>query len=69
MSVRINLDLPKASGATLDRLCEERSLSRAALLRQALGVMQVFHDATREGRYVGTTKDREALDTVIVAPL
>jgi hypothetical protein len=67
--VRINLHLPETAAQTVRRLCEERKVSRATLIRQALGVLQVVHDATREGYYVGTTLDREQLATVIIPSL
>ena len=46
-----------------------QGISVSALLRRALGLMQVFDEATQAGHYVGTTRIREHLDQVIVAPL
>ena len=67
--VRVNLHLSPASAGVMDRLATERGLTRAALIRQALGVMQAMHDATREGLLVGATPHRENLQTVFVSPL
>jgi hypothetical protein len=67
--IRINLHLPLAAEAVIKRLCEERGVARTTLVRQALGMLQVAHDAAAQGHYVGTTRVREHLDQVIVAPL
>jgi hypothetical protein len=67
--IRVSLNLPAAHRAVLDRLCEERSLTKTDLLRQALGFMQALHDAQRDGLYVGTSRDRSCLDTVFITPL
>ena len=67
--VRVNLDLPPTAAATLARIAQERGVKRTVLLRQALGAFQVMHDASREGLLVGTSRNRQHLETVIVAPL
>jgi hypothetical protein len=64
--IRINLHLPASAGATIDRLCRERNLSRTALVRQALGVFEVVHDATKRGHFVGIVDDYEKLHTVLL---
>ena len=69
VSKRVNLHLPPNAIAVLDRLATERCLTRTATVRQALGVLQVCHDATRDGLLVGTSADREKLNTVLIAPL
>jgi hypothetical protein len=38
-------------------------------MRQAIGMLQVLHDASREGLLVGTCRNREALETILVAPV
>ena len=65
MAYRVNLTLPDTVGNVMERLCTEWQLTRPQLVRQALGVLQVVHDAGKSGRYVGTSLRREALDTVI----
>lgn len=67
--IRINLSLPAVASDLIDRLCAERHVTRPTLIRQALGILQVVHDAALEGHYVGTTRDRESLETVIVVPV
>ena len=68
-STRVNLHLPPEIAAIMDRLAEERGLTRTSLVRQALGVMQVCHDAGKDGLLVGTCRNREHLETVIASPL
>lgn len=65
--IRINLHLPASAKPMVDRLCRERNLSRTAMIRQALGVFEVVHDATRRGHFVGVVDDYEKLHTVLLA--
>jgi Ribbon-helix-helix protein, copG family len=67
--VRVNLHLPADAAVTMDRLALERGLTRTAVMRQALGVLQVLHDGTKSGNYAGLTPHRENLETLIIAPL
>jgi len=66
---RVVIDLPDPAASVLDRLAEERNLTRPGVVRQALGILQAMHDGAKEGYLTGLTKDREKLDTVLVAPL
>lgn len=68
-STRVNLHLPPEIAAVMDRLADERGLTRTALVRQALGVMQVCHDAAKAGKHVGVSRSRDNLEIIIVAPL
>lgn len=65
----IKLRVSRATADTIDRLALERKLPRNALVLQALGVLQLAHDAAKEGYYHGLTKDRAKLDTVLIAPI
>ena len=65
---RVSVYLDPRAKKVVTRLARERNVSHTALFRQALGVLEVIHDATVDGRYVGTAKDREDLETLIVAP-
>lgn len=67
--VRVNLDLPPDAAETLIRLSKERNVARTTLIRQALGALMVMHEANKAGLLVGTSRIRENLETVIVAPL
>lgn len=66
---RVNLDIPPAANDVLKRLSAERGVSKPAVIRQALGVLQAMHDGAKEGYITGLTRDRSKLDTVLVAPL
>lgn len=65
---RLNLYLSRPVATRLREMAADEQVSCAALVRQALGVLQVMRDANRAGLYVGTAHDREALETLIVAP-
>jgi hypothetical protein len=66
---RITIDLPAQVAVVVDRMAAERGLTRAALCRQGLGLLQAMHEGAMEGLYTGLTRDREKLDTVIVGPI
>ncbi len=68
-SVVVNVRMAPAVRLVLDQLGEEHGLSRSAVIRRALGIMQAVDEARAFGRYVGTTKDRESLETIIVTPI
>ena len=68
-SVRVNLDIPQEAAVVLDRLADERGLTRTALVRQAIGVLQAMHDGAKAGQYTGLTSRREDLETLLIAPL
>lgn len=62
---RFELRLPREAITQIDAMASELGLSRAAVVRRAIGVL-----ATAEGRakgsYVGVTRDRETLDVVLM---
>ena len=62
---RFELRLPREAIGQIDTMAAEQGLSRAAVVRRAIGVL-----ATAEGRasgsYVGITRDRESLDVVLM---
>lgn len=65
---RVNVYLAPPVAARLKEMAETERQSYSSIMRQALGVLQVMRDANRDGLYVGTSRDREALETLIVAP-
>ena len=66
---RFSIFLPLPVGTRLREIAGERGLSLSATMRMALGLLDVAERAREEGLYVGTTRDREQLDTVMVLPL
>lgn len=67
--IHATISLPPEADIVWRRIAKERGMTRSAVMRQALGILQVMDDEAKAGRYVGTSRDREALDTVIVSPL
>ena len=67
--VRISVYLPAEAEKVARRLAQKQGVTRNAVIRRALGLLQAFEDATAAGHYVGTTRVREDLEQVIVAPL
>ena len=68
-NVRLNLYFPPQIAELIDATAERMDLSRPAVIRRALGIMQAIDMETQGGRYVGATRDRAALETVIVMPV
>ena len=68
-NVPITLSFPPEVNAVLRGLAVTKGTTMSSVIRQALGIMQTMEAETRAGLYVGSTPDREALKTVIVAPL
>lgn len=68
-AVRVNLRVSQRTADAIERLRKERRVTKAALVLQALGVLQAMHDATARGHYVGVAEDRERLDQVLLGPL
>lgn len=68
-AVRLNLYLPPAVDAAARRIAADRGLSLAAVFRRALGVLDAVEQASAAGQFVGTTRHRENLEQIIVAPL
>ena len=58
----------KQTLAGLKEMAERDRLSYSALMRQAIGTLQAMRDANRDGLYVGATRDRSALEVLIVSP-
>jgi hypothetical protein len=68
-SKRLSIYVPRETEAVAKAIAAQRQISVNAVFRLALGVLKVHEEARAAGQYVGTTRDREALDQVIVAPL
>lgn len=67
--VDIQLNIGPVELATIDRIAKERKLPRNGLVLQALGFLQVAHEANKVGKFVGVTPYRDRLETVIVGTL
>ena len=67
--LRVNMSLSGNCGEVLDRLCAEKDLTRPQIVRQALGIMQMVHDAQKRGHFVGITDDYTKLHTVLYSAI
>lgn len=67
--IDVKLHVSDQTAAAIERLTAERNIPRNGLVLQALGLLQVVHDAQRAGRFVGITEFRDRLDTVLLGPL
>jgi hypothetical protein len=66
---RVSLYLPPEARLVAKEIADRRGISFNAVFRLALGVLQAHEEARAAGQYVGVTRDREALDQVLIAPL
>lgn len=65
-TARINLVISASLNAELERMADEQGVSRTELIRRALSLMKVAHQARKEGRFVGVADTMSKLDTLIV---
>ena len=66
--IRFSLRVSCEAADRIRALAKERDQTVTGLMREALGVMQTAHEGTRDGRYLGLTRHRENLETVLVLP-
>lgn len=69
VQVDVRLRFDRSELATIDRIARERKVPRNCLVMQALGFLQVAHEANKAGKFVGVSEFRDRLDTVIVGTL
>lgn len=62
---RFELLLPPEAISALNELSAASGISRAAVIRRAIGVLQTA-ESRAPGAYVGVTRDRAALDIVLI---
>jgi Ribbon-helix-helix protein, copG family len=67
--VRLNLQLSQELNKTLDEISESTGSNRTDVIRQALALMKVAHEAKRKGKHLGLVSDADKLDTEIVGLL
>ena len=66
---RLTVTLPPLALHRVRSIAAERDISDNDVVRMAIGLLDVAERARADGHYVGTARDRESLDTLIVAPL
>lgn len=64
--VRMNLQVSAELNDLLGAIADERGASRGDVIRQAIALMKVAHDARKKGKHLGIVADAEKLDTEIV---
>ena len=69
MPVASRVDLSPSVNDALIRMAKERGMTKPALVREALGVLQTIRSYTAEGYTAGLVKDRGKLDVVLGAPI
>lgn len=57
--------MSEAEAETLARLAASANRSRADVIREAIGVMDAV-DRRQPGQYVGMSRDREAIEVVLI---
>lgn len=67
--LRLVVDVPAPVMAVIDSIAAERGITRTGLVRQALGVIKTMHEASKEGLHTGVVRNRNKLDSVLIAPL
>ncbi|MBW0003460.1 MAG: ribbon-helix-helix protein, CopG family [Hyphomicrobiales bacterium] len=66
---RMNLQVSPELSKLLNGIADETGSNRTEVIRQALALMKVAHDAKRRGKHIGLTSDPSKLETEIVGLL
>lgn len=67
--VRLNLQVSEQLNSDLEEMADSTGSNRTEVIRQALALMKIAHQARREGRYLGLVSDPSKLDTELVGIL
>jgi predicted transcriptional regulator len=67
--VRINLQVSPELNNILEGIAESSSATKTDVIRQALALVKIAHDAKRNGKHIGLVADSSKLDTEIVGLL
>lgn len=67
--VRMNLQVSAELNQMLESIAEDTGTNRSDVIRQALALMKVAHEAKRKGKHIGIVSDPQKLDTQIVGLL
>ena len=66
VKVRLNLQVSPELNQVLETIAEDSSTSKADVIRQAVALMKIAHQAKRNGKHLGWVTDADKLDTEIV---
>lgn len=67
--VRLNLQVSAELNQMLETIAEDTGAQRSDVIRQALALMKVAHEARRNGKHIGLVSDPQKLETEIVGLL
>ena len=67
--VRLNLQVSSELNSVLEEIAESSMSSKTDVIRQALALMKVAHNAKQKGKHLGLVTDSSKLDTEIVGLL
>lgn len=64
----VPLEMSETMANNLETMCEERYSNPDEMIIQAIGLLHLVHCSTKSGSFVGLTRYRDRLDTVLVLP-
>jgi predicted transcriptional regulator len=64
--VRLNLQVSNELNNVLEEIADSNGSTKTDVIRQALALMKVAHQAKRTGKHLGVVADPDKLDTEIV---
>ena len=67
--VRLNLQVSSELNSVLEDIAESSMSSKTDVIRQALALMKVAHNAKQKGKHLGLVTDSSKLETEIVGLL
>jgi metal-responsive CopG/Arc/MetJ family transcriptional regulator len=67
--IRMNLQVSAELNELLERIAGDTGSNRSEVIRQALALMKVAHEAKQKGKHIGLVSDPEKLETEIVGLL
>jgi hypothetical protein len=67
--VRINLQVSPELNDMIEGIAEESYATKTDVIRQALALVKIAHDAKKSGKHIGLVTDSSKLDTEIVGLL
>lgn len=68
VSIKMKWVVSEETAQTLDRLAAERKCSTGDLFLEGVGLLHVIHEASRDGRFIGVSRHRDNLETILISP-
>ncbi len=67
--VRLNLQVSSELNDVLEEIADNSGSTKTDVIRQALALMKVAHNAKKNGKHLGLVADADKLDTEIIGLL